>query len=74
MIWDIYEEGFKVMESDGQARWIGEGVGETFLEACKDFISKTGYGEIRKDGDEEYACEWGCRWYPTLSEAQENFG
>lgn len=71
----IYEEGFQVMEGTGRAHYIGIGQGETFLDACKDFIAKTGYGEIKTDANgNEYACEWGCRWFPTLEEAQRSFG
>ena len=71
----IYEEGFQVMEGIGRAHYIGFGCGETFLDACKDYIAKTGYGEIKTDANgNEYACEWGCRWFPTLEEAQRSFG
>lgn len=74
MVFDIYEEGFVVMEGSAKAHHIGQGDGETFLEACKDYIQRTGYGEIEKDHGREYACNWGCRWYPTLYQAQEKFG
>lgn len=75
MTWDIYEEGFRIMGESAKASYVGEGKGKTFLDACKDYISKTGRGKIQKDEcGKEYASNWGCRWYPTLSEAQENFG
>lgn len=73
---DIYEEGFCVMEGSASAHYVGEGYGDTFLDACRDYINRTGYGEIRVDEDtgREYACEWGCEWFPTLFEAARSFG
>ena len=73
--YNIYEEGFCVMEGSGDARYIGTASGETFLDACKNYIKETGYGEIDVDSDgNEYAKDWGCRWFPTLAEAQRSFG
>ena len=73
--YNIYEEGFRVMEGSGEARYIGTASGETFLDACKNYIKETGYGEIDVDSDgNEYAKDWGCRWFPTLAEAQRSFG
>ena len=71
----IYEEGFQVMEGHGKARYLGSASGETFLDACKNYIDKTGHGKIYVDDDgNEYAGDWGCRWFPTLAEAQRSFG
>ena len=75
----IYEEGFVVMEGSAQAHYIGSAEGIDFLDACKNYIAKNpGAGEIRKGNhlgkDYEYACSWGCRWFPTLAEAQRSFG
>lgn len=73
--YDIYEEGFCVMEGTGHAHYLGHAKGETFLDACKNYIAETGNGEIRVDNDgNKYACDWGCRWFPTLTEAQRSFG
>ena len=76
MTYDIYEEGY---DATGEARgaiYLGKGEGETFLDACKDYIKKTGYGEIKTNPvtKEEYASNWACKWYPTLEEAQKWFG
>lgn len=67
------------MEGSAQAHHIGSAEGKDFLDACKNYIAKnpnTGY--IRKfiiNGEEcECACNWGCRWFPTLAEAQRSFG
>ena len=73
--WDIYEEGFQVMGGSAKAHYLGKGYGETFLDACKEFISRGNRGEIRicKDG-REVPMYWGCAWFPTLEEAQKSFG
>lgn len=71
----IYEEGFMVMEGGASAHYIGDGYGDSFIDACKEYIERTGVGEIRIDDEgREYACDWGCRWFPTLSEAAQSFG
>lgn len=73
--YDIYEEGFVVMEGHGRAHYLGSAYGNTFIEACKNLIKVTGQGEIRRDENgNEYACDWGCRWFPTLEEAQKSCG
>ena len=74
-LYDIYEEGFCVMGGSAGARYLGSSTGEDFLDACKTYIAETGVGEIRKNDDgSEYACDLGCRWFPTLAEAQASFG
>ena len=77
-IFDIYEEGYAATGESRGAIYLGKGEGKTFLDACKDYIKKTGYGEIYsgsrfKDGKDR-AGNWGCYWYPTLEQAQKNFG
>lgn len=73
--YDIYEEGFVVMECAATAHYIGSADGEDFLDACKHWIEATGIGSIKKDANaKEYACDWGCRWFPSLAEAQSSFG
>ena len=74
-LYSIYEEGFVATGESAQAHYIGSATGVDFIDACRNFIAKTGRGEIRKDTNgNEYACDWGCRWFPTLSEAQRSFG
>ncbi len=79
MKFDIYEEGCMVqgMDSPIGAHYIGFAYGETFIEACKNYIKEYPRcgGEIRKDSSgKEYACNWGCRWFSTYSEAAKSFG
>lgn len=73
----IYEEGFMLtgMDVPARAHLIGFSYGDTFLDACKQFIRDGHPGEIcsGKDGV-EFAHDWGCRWFPTLEEAQKSFG
>jgi len=73
--YDIYEEGFVVMEGSGAAHYLGNAEGVDFIDACKNYIAKSRQGEIQKDKNGNlYASEWGCRWYPTLAEAKKSFG
>ena len=73
--YDIYEEGFQIMGGSAKAHYLGYGYGNTFEEACEDYIKRTGQGEKRHyTTGKVYYCDWGCRWFPTLEEAQESFG
>lgn len=75
MKFNIYEEGFDTNGEHGKAIFLATAEGNTFIEACENFIKETGCGEIRIDRDgNKYACEWGCRWFPTLAEAQKLCG
>ena len=75
MVYDIYEEGYAATGESRGAIYLGQGEGETFLDACKNYIEKTGYGEIKQySNGEYYASNWACRWFPTLEEAQKYFG
>ena len=76
--YEIYEEGYAATGEYGVAHYVGSEEGSTFLDACKNYISRTGYGEIYDgsmftDGKERVG-NWRCYWYPTLKEAQKNFG
>lgn len=72
---EIFEEGFIVPEGKGIAHSIGYGYGETFEDACEEYIKRTGRGEKRINRSGQiYYCDWGCRWFPTLEEAQKSFG
>lgn len=72
---EIWQEGFRVNEGGDVARFVGVGKGKTFIEACRELIARTGFGEIKRDKDgKEYASSWGCRWFSTLEEAQRSFG
>ncbi len=75
MNFNIYMEGFVTNGESGKAIFLATSEGDTFIEACKNYIKKTGHGEIRVDKNgNEYASYWGCRWFPTLEEAQEFCG
>lgn len=46
------------MEGHGRAHYLGSAYGNTFIEACKNFIEVTGQGEIRRDENgNEYTCD-----------------
>ena len=70
-LYNIYEEGFCVMEGTAPAHYIGSAFGDTFIEACENFIKQINRGVIQFDKiGNKYASDWGCRWFPTLEEAQ----
>lgn len=72
---EIFEEGFVVMEGETIAHSIGYGYGNTFQEACEEYIKRTGRGERKIDENgNNYYCDWGCKWFPTLKEASKSFG
>lgn len=57
--YNIYEEGFQVMEGSATAHYLGAAQGETFIDACKNFIRETQHGCIKVDNDgNEYASDW----------------
>ncbi len=73
MKFKIYMEGFATLGERGRAYFLGTSKGDTFIEACKNYIKTTGQGCIRVDENgNEYASYWGCRWFPTLEEARES--
>lgn len=71
----IYEEGYRATGESVGAHYVGEATGKSFIDACKNYIEKNKYGRINIDSSgNEYAADWGCRWFPTLKEAQKSFG
>lgn len=71
----IYEEGYRATGESVGAHYVGEAEGKSFIDACKNYIEKNNYGRINIDSHgNEYAADWGCRWFPTLEEAQKSFG
>ena len=75
MKYRIYEEGYEATGESGKAHFLGESEGQDFLDACKNYVAATGYGEIYTfRGGQERPGNWGCFWYPTLEEARKYFG
>ena len=73
--YQIYEEGYRATGESAGAHYVGEAEGKSFIDACKNFIKKNNKGKINIDSHgNEYASDWGCRWFPTLEEAQKSFG
>ncbi len=76
-IFYIYEEGFMAsgMDAPVKAHFVGVARGNDFIDACKNYISDGHHGTIGRDfNGNEYAHDWGCRWFPTLEDAQKSFG
>ena len=70
--YEIWTEGFRATGESGKATLMGTSKGKTFKEACINF-SKTD-PDFRKFFDKKGLTYWGCRLYPTHSEAAKTFG
>lgn len=71
----IYEEGYRATGESVGAHYVGDAEGTSFIDACKNYIEQHKKGRINIDSHgNEYASDWGCRWFPTLEEAQKSFG
>lgn len=75
----IFEEGFMIqgMDHPSPSHYIGSAKGKNFIDACKNYIEAHPNcgGEIRKDSaGNEYAYNWGCRWFSSSGEASKSFG
>lgn len=70
---DIWEEGFRVMEASSTANLIARGVeGTDFLDACKRYFKKTKdtLFNIRNGVPNR----WGCRLFDNEADARKVFG
>lgn len=67
-VWEVWAEGYRVMEGTVGAMLVGECRAETFREACD---------EVMRDSDtynREKLTLWGCRLFSFESEARLSFG
>lgn len=71
----IFEEGYVVNGNSCGAHYIGRADGTDFLDACQNYMDRTGRGRFYKDKDgNRYPGDWGCRWFPTFEEARRSYG
>lgn len=71
MVYDIWMEGFQVMEGSDTASFYARGVeASSFKAACKKAAKE------KEDScyDAKRNTVWGCRLFPTESEARRSFG
>lgn len=71
MNFQVWMEGFHVMEGRGKAEFLGTYEGETFQEACqKATDAHPGLGNYNKEENSI----WGCRLYDNEIDARKNYG
>lgn len=70
--YDIWEEGFCVMEGSATAHLIATGVpGENFLDACKKHLKNDSLFRVDNNGTPS---RWGCRLFDNEIDARKSFG
>lgn len=70
--YEIWSEGFHVMEGRSPAHFHGIAEGHDFKEACKNFAILD--SEFARYFDEERMTHWGCRLFDNETEARQAFG
>lgn len=64
----IYMEGYQATGDGAKAHYVGEGVGNSFLDACR----RRYVGDVWYDPNRN--TYWGCRLFDNLEDAQRSFG
>jgi len=83
---DIWMEGYRATEQYSPAQKIGEGVGETFDDAVRDYMSKNENHHIEVNSPERYVSEdayenrrsnwniWACSLFDNEEDARKSYG
>lgn len=83
---EIWMEGYAATGEHGTAQMIGKGLGKTFDEAVKDFMSKNPRRGIEENGRNRYMSEdayknrrsnwniWACNLFDNETDARKSFG
>lgn len=83
---EIWMEGYSATGESGTAQMIGKGVGETFDDAVKDYMSKNLNHGIRPNTRDRYMTEeyynnrrsnwniWACNLFDNEEDARKSFG
>ena len=70
---DVWMEGYRVMEGSGTAKFYGTYAAESFPEACKQaMIDHKMYGDGFYNSEEN--TYWGCNFYDNERDARKYFG
>jgi hypothetical protein len=71
--WEVWVEGYEEAPGPGGKAWkAGIGKGRTFKAACVDLASRS--VEFRKNFRGDNLTWWGCRLFPSETEARKEFG
>jgi hypothetical protein len=83
---EIWCEGYAATGERGAANKVGTGIGKTFDEAVKDYMSKHPNHGIEENGRNRYMSEewynnrksnwniWACNLYDNEADARKSFG
>jgi hypothetical protein len=83
---EIWMEGYSVTGESGTAQKIGEGTGETFDDAVRDYMSKNINHGIAENGRGRYSSDegytkrksnwniWACSLFDNEIDARKSFG
>ena len=70
-VYEVWMEGFHVMEGRGKATLLGKYEANSFLEACQKAADEhPGYGNY----DKKRNTIWGCRLFDNEFDARKSFG
>ncbi len=70
--YQVWSEGYTVMEGSGKADLHGIGYGHSFADACVDLASRD--ARFKKYFDPKRLTYWGCRLFDSEQEARISFG
>lgn len=86
MKYEIWMEGYMATGESGDAQKIGEGEGNTFDEAVKDYMNKNPKHGIEENGRGRYSSDeyyknrksnwniWACNLFDNETDARKSFG
>ena len=72
MIYNIWSEGFIVMEARDGASCMGKSKGRNFREACKNFMKH--HDPKNEYYDSKNNTYWGCKLFDNETDARASFG
>lgn len=70
--YEIWSEGFHVMEGQSGAMFHGHAEGKNFQDAVENFAKKN--PEFNSSYDRQRMTYWGCQLYSNESDARQSFG
>ena len=73
-VYEVWAEGYRVMEGAGYARKLGEVEAPSFRVACKMVCGDPDWQARNGDFDPERLTVWGCRLFPDQASARRAFG
>lgn len=69
-VYNIWMEGAKFTGGGFQASYVGAAEGKDFKDAVRNWFKKNPSSSF----DPVYLTEWGCRLFPSESQARKRFG